>query len=67
MHIYSDADSYLGNPIDVKRWAQQTGQTQAHVHLTEYDHVKMLTVKSAAHAGEHFEQVGDFIAHYART
>jgi hypothetical protein len=65
-HICASHDPYLGNPKDVQRWAQLTGQTQRFTELSEaqgnfedYSHNSMLTSKMAAN--DHFPKIFDWI------
>lgn len=52
-HIAGGADTVLGNPKDVKRWAEESGQTTKYTvlskkngHLEDYDHKSMLVSKN---------------------
>ena len=53
-HICASHDAYLGNPRDVQRWANLTGQIQRFSELSrekgspeDYNHLSMLTSKHA--------------------
>jgi pimeloyl-ACP methyl ester carboxylesterase len=65
MHIFSTNDLLLGNPIDVRRWAEQTHQTQNLLEIDTFDHVSMMTSKDADDA--HFSQALKFIRKHIRT
>jgi pimeloyl-ACP methyl ester carboxylesterase len=62
-HISAAHDTYLGNPLDVKRWAALTAQTERFSVLEGYDHNSMLISPKAV--TEHFPQVLEWIRRYA--
>jgi len=69
-HICASNDSYLGNPKDVQRWAQLTGQTQRFTemsqssgNLEDYNHNSMLTSKVAVN--DHFPKIFEWIQEHS--
>ena len=70
-HISAVLDPYLGNPKDVKRWADFTSQTQHFTILSkkngnmeDYNHNSMLTSRMAVQ--DHFPQIFDWIKQHER-
>lgn len=69
-HIGAVADKMLGNPVDVKLWAEETRQTHKFTVLSkdngnrkDYDHVSMITDKECVE--DYFTDVSQWI--YAHT
>jgi len=70
-HIAATNDPFLGNPKDVQRWAQLTGQTQKFTELSkalgnleDYSHNTMLTSKVAV--DDHFPKIFEWIQEHEK-
>ncbi len=66
-HIAAKNDLALGNALDVKDWAEETGQVQKYTilskasgNLEDYDHNSMLTSKSCE--VDHFPLIDEWIS-----